>query len=66
MTHCEAVPFDAVAQFLDPTVPTATVAIQPPPERWDRIGLSPAGSLANLGAILALALLIRLYLIHRE
>jgi hypothetical protein len=50
---------------LDPSLPTATVAFQPPPERRDGIGLSPAGSLANLGAILALALLIRLYLTQR-
>ncbi|MBK1632290.1 hypothetical protein CKO31_16405 [Thiohalocapsa halophila] len=47
---------------LDPSLPTSTVAFQPPAERREGIGLSPAVSLANLGAILALVLIIRLYL----
>jgi glycine betaine/choline ABC-type transport system substrate-binding protein len=51
-----------VAVRLDPSLPTATVAFQPPPERRDGIGLSPAGSLANLAVILIMALIVRLYL----
>jgi hypothetical protein len=47
---------------LDPSLPAPTVAFQPPADRREGIGLSPAVSLANLGAILALVLIIRLYL----
>ena len=47
---------------LDPSLPTSTVAFQPPAERREGIGLSPAVSLANLAAIAALVLIIRLYL----
>jgi len=47
---------------LDPSLPSAMLAFEPPADRREGIGLSPAGSLANLGAILVLVLLIRLYL----
>jgi hypothetical protein len=47
---------------LDPSLPAPSLAFQPPAERREGIGLSPAGSLANLGAIVALVLIIRLYL----
>jgi glycine betaine/choline ABC-type transport system substrate-binding protein len=53
-----------VAVRLDPSLPAPAPAFEPPPERQAGIGLSPAGSLANLAAILALGGLIRLYL-HR-
>jgi hypothetical protein len=51
-----------VAVDLDPSLPTSMVAFQPPAERREGIGLSPAVSLANLAAIAALVLIIRLYL----
>jgi glycine betaine/choline ABC-type transport system substrate-binding protein len=54
-----------VAVDLDPSLPTSMVAFQPPAERREGIGLSPAVSLANLAAILALVLIIRLYLTPR-
>ena len=47
---------------LDPSLPTSMIAFEPPAERREGIGLSPAGSLANLAAIVALVLIIRLYL----
>ncbi|WP_462323102.1 type 2 periplasmic-binding domain-containing protein [Halochromatium sp.] len=47
---------------LDPSLPTSMIAFEPPAERREGIGLSPAGSLVNLGAIIALVLIIRLSL----
>ncbi|MBK1706453.1 hypothetical protein [Halochromatium glycolicum] len=51
-----------VAVDLDPSLPTPMVAFQPPVERREGIGFSRAVSLANLAAITALVLIIRLYL----
>jgi hypothetical protein len=47
---------------LDPSLPTSMIAFEPPAERREGIGLSPAVSLVNLAAIIALVLIIRLYL----
>jgi len=51
-----------VSVRLDPSLPTSMIAFEPPAERREGIGLSPAVSLVNLGAIVALVLIIRLYL----
>jgi glycine betaine/choline ABC-type transport system substrate-binding protein len=51
-----------LVERLDPSLPAPVRAFEPPPERQASIGLSLAGSLANLVAILTLAVLIRLYL----
>ncbi|WPL18225.1 TRAP transporter solute receptor, TAXI family [Thiorhodovibrio winogradskyi] len=51
-----------VKDRLDPSLPASSLAFQPPPERRDGIGLAPAVSLTNLGVILLMALIIRLYL----
>lgn len=48
---------------LDPSIPVATAARQPPPASSARITPSPLGSLINLAVVVVLVLTLRLYLI---
>jgi len=50
---------------LDPSLPVATAARQPPRERPPSITPSPLGSLVSLAVVVALGLIVRLYLVKR-